>query len=745
MTRTSARLTSATSNPEPKGSGSTKRRNNGTLSLVVLGLLALSAATFPRVTAAVTQPPSANFLSVLAAKPAHAKPALTRYGNFPLSFETNRGQADAGVDFVSHGDGYTAFLMPTGLTVAGSAADARSLRVTLHGANPRAKAAGRDRLAGTANYFRGPDVSTWRTGVSTFAKVAYAGVYRGIDLVYYGNRRRLEFDFVVKPGSDPGAIALDVAGARGLRVDAGDVVLQGGGGPSLRLREPVVYQDAGGVRRRIAGRYVLDHQRVRFRVARYDHAKPLVIDPTIAYSARLGGTDQDAAYAVAVDAAGNAYVTGNTNSSDYPVSGRGQTKSGGSTDVFVAKVSPDGSQLLYSVYLGGSGSDVGYAIAIDGAGSAYVTGDTRSTDFPLVNPIQRRLGGQADIFVTKLSPDGSRLVYSTYVGGTNTERGYGIGVDAAGNAYVGGSTNSLDFPVVNAVQEVYGGGQADAIVFRVSADGRRLDYSTFFGGGNAGPDIGNALAVDPAGNAYLTGLTNSGDFPTFKPRQLFIGPTDVFVSKFDPRGRMVYSTFLGGSADDEGQAIAADAAGNAYVTGETESPNFPTTPGAFQPKCIALDAHLPIGPICLGGEVFVTKLDPTGLKIVYSTYVGGNRFEVARAIAIDKAGSAYVTGLTNSSNFPGADQPQPAFGGGDVDAFAFKLKPDGSGLAYSTYLGGGGADGGYGIGLDAAGNAYVAGYTASPNFPVAHGFRDITRGPTTSSAFVTKIVDTTPR
>jgi hypothetical protein len=716
-----------------------KRTNTGTLSLVALSLLTLSAAAFPHVGSAPTQPQRPSSVTA-------KQPDLMRYGDLPLAFEPNRGQAGARIDFVSRGNGYTTFLTPTELALSfsapGGGARPAPLRMTLRGADPHARPAGRDRLPGTVNYFRGADRATWRTGVPTYAKVAYAGVYPGVDLVYYGNRRRLEFDFVVAPGADPAAIALDFAGADALRVESGALVLRTAGGTSLRLRAPSVYQVAGGVRHRVAGGYAIDHQRVRFRLARYDRGKPLVIDPTMAYSTRLGGRDEDAAYAIAVDPAGDAYVTGNTNSTDYPVANPAQAKPGGSTDVFVAKLSPDGSRLLYSTYLGGSGSDVGYGIAVDAGGSAYVTGDTRSTDFPLVRPLQARLAGSADIFVAKLSPDGSRLVYSTYVGGGNGERGQGISVDAAGNAYVAGYTNSTDFPTVNALQSQFAGGNADGVVFRVNASGSALDYSTYFGGANDRPDIATAVAADAAGNAYVTGFTNSRDFPVYKPLQLFVGPTDVFAAKFNPKGALVYSTFLGGSADDEAMGIAIDAAGSAYVTGETESPNFPTSRGAFSTKCTPLDAHLPVGPICLGGDAFVTKLSPDGLSIVYSTFVSGNRFEVARAIAVDKTGSAYITGLTNSPDFPSANALQKSYGGGDYDTFVVKLNPAGTALTYSTYLGGGNEDGGYGIGVDAAGNAYVAGVTKSANFPVAHGLPGRSRrGARTSSAFVTKIVD----
>ncbi len=354
--------------------------------------------------------------------------------------------------------------------------------------------------------------------------------------------------------------------------------------------------------------------------------------------------------------------------------------------------------------------------------------------------MQPALGGAADVFVAKLSADGSQLLYSTYLGGSGGERGQGIAVDASGNAYVTGYTHSTNFPTVNPLQGAFAGGNADAFVLKLNPSGSALIYSTYLGGGNDRPDIGTAIAVDSAGNAYVTGFTNSVDFPTVKPLQPFRGPTDVFVAKLNPGGSvLLYSTHLGGGADDEGMGIAVDASGNAYVTGHTESLNFPTTAGAFSTSCVAVPVRIPIGDICSGGDAFISKLSPDGSALVYSTYLNGRRFEVGRGIAVDSAGSAYVTGFTGSPDFPSVNPLQKAFGGGDFDAFVVKLNPGGSMLTYSTYLGGSGDDGGYGIAVDAAGSAYVTGFTGSPDFPTrnplpraSRGFRDV---------FVAKISD----
>jgi hypothetical protein len=341
--------------------------------------------------------------------------------------------------------------------------------------------------------------------------------------------------------------------------------------------------------------------------------------------------------------------------------------------------------------------------------------------------------------VTKLSADGSKILYSTFIGGSAGDRGLGIAVDSAGNAHVAGYTHSTDFPTANPVQLNFAGGNADGIVLKLNPEGSALVYSTYLGGGNDRPDLATSIALDSAANAYVTGMTNSPDFPTRNPAQPFKGPTDAFVTKFAPDGKIVYSTHLGGTADDEAMGIAVDAAGSAYVTGHTESLNFPTTKDAFSTSCVAVPAQIPVGNICSGGDAFVTKLSPDGSSIVYSTYLNGKGFEVGRSIAVDSTGNAYVTGFTGSENFVTANPVQKAFGGDDFDAFVVKLNPTGTGLVYSTYLGGSGEDGAYGIAVDAADNAYVTGYTKSTDFGTRNTLAGAARG--RRDGYVVKISD----
>jgi Bacterial Ig-like domain (group 3)/Beta-propeller repeat len=641
------------------------------------------------------------------------------YGQLPLSFEANQGQTDAQVNFLSRGSGYGLYLTPTAAVLAlnqGSgvgiqASTADVLRMQLISGNPAVRAVGLDAQAGTSNYLIGSDPSQWLANITNFGRVEYQNVYRGVDLIYYGSQRQLEYDFVVAPGADTSSIQLAFQGAESMTLDAqGDLVLHAAGGDVVE-HAPVLYQDAGGIRQAVSGHFALGADgQVGFAVGAYDTTKPLVIDPTLSYSTYLGGGGVDAGIGIAVDAAGNAYVTGITTSADFPIENPLQpANAGGNSDVFVAKLNAAGSALVYSTYLGGVSDDVGRAIAVDAAGNAYVTGFTESTDFPTENPLQPANGGGiADAFVAKLNAAGSALVYSTYLGGGAEDTGEAIAVDAAGDAYVTGFTFSTDFPTESPLQPA-DGSELDAFVAKLNPTGSALVYSTYLGGN--GDDLSYGVALDAAGDAYVAGVTESTDFPTENPLQPANGGgnQDAFVAKLNPTGSaLVYSTYLGGNGFDEGQAIAVDAAGDAYVTGFTESTDFPT--------------ENPLQPANGGGgnDTFVVKLNPTGSALVYSTYLGGNGVDKGQGIAVDAAGNADVTGITASTDFPTETPLQSAFGGGPSDAFVVRLNTAGSALVYSTYLGGNGDDGGQGIAVDSAGNVYVTGSAISTDFPTEH-------------------------
>jgi hypothetical protein len=673
------------------------------------------------------------------------------YGKLPLQFEANRGQTHKDVRFLSRGPGYSLYLTAgeAVLVLSKPNADAKrnartverpdakaqtnpvALRMSLVGAAREPAVTGVDELPGKANYFIGKDRSKWRTNVPTYAKVQYENIYPGIDLVYYGNQRQLEYDFVLAPGADPRKIVLDFKDAEQIEINAqGELVLHAAGA-DLRQHKPIIYQQIDGVRHEIAGGYVRKGaNRVGFQVAAYDASRPLVIDPTLSYSTYLGGGGSDMARRVAADSDGNAYVTGQTTSFDFPTtSGAFQTVHGFNNDVFVTKLNPSGSALAYSTYLGGNNVDAGNGIAVDANGNAYVTGFTTSTDFPTTPGAFRAVSGGG--FVTKLDPAGSSLVYSTYLGGA---QGAGIAVDAQGNAYVTG-TAGTDFQTTpGAFQSVFGAGPADAFVMKLNADGSALVYSTYLGGSKV--DMASGIAVDTGGNAYVAGSTDSTDFPT-TPGAFRAVPGGGFITKLDPAGSsLVYSTYLNAPIG----AIAVDAQGNAYVTG-TAGTDFQTTPGAFQP---ALAGSF---------DAFVAKLNPPGSGLVYSTYLGGTNEDHGNGIAVNAAGNAYVTGYTSSSNFPTTpDAFQPALadqpGLVDVeDVFVTILNTAGSAPVYSTYLGGAVGDTGQGIAVDAASNAYVTGGTASSNFPITPGaFQPVFRGgnhrgTSDGDAFVAKFVD----
>jgi len=681
--------------------------------------------------------PAALLLSAAArTEPAVPPHVSDFYGKLPLSFEANRGQTARQVKFLARGPGYTLFL--TGDAAVLSLRRQKSnavLRMKLQGANARASVTGADALPGKSNYFIGSDPSQWRTNVPTYSAVKYAAVYPGIDLVYHGNQRLLEYDFLVAPGADPRAIGIRFQGARKLTVNREGALVIALGGSEVIEHAPVVYQDIGGQRQTVAGRYVLRGRgRVGFSVAEYDRRRPLVIDPTLVYSTYLGGwASGNSGGFIAVDASGNAYVTGGTESSDFPTTlGAFQTTYSGNGDAFVSKLNPAGSALVYSTYLGGAKGGEGEGIAVDASGNAYVIG-IAGPNFPTTpGAFQTTFPSVAlyTAFVTKLNATGSALIYSTYLGGSSFGWGSGIAVDASGNAYVAGSTESGDFPTTLGAFQTTSAGGWDAFVSKLNTAGSSLLYSTYLAG--SGEDGASSIAVDVSGSAYVTGETSSANFPTTPGAfQTTLGGTAAaFVTKLNATGSaLVYSTYLGGSNADSGNGIALDASGNTYVTGGTGSSNFPTTPDAFQTAYAG------------NGDAFVSKLNAAGSALVYSTYLGGSAdSDSGIAIAVDASGNAYVTGQTVSINFPTTPGAiQTTYGGGFLDGFITKLNSTGSALLYSTYLGGNDMDQGNGIAVDASGNAYVAGPTASADFPITPGAFQTTYSGVNWDGFVSKL------
>jgi CSLREA domain-containing protein len=775
--------------------GGTMRPNPWTTRAVVgtvsLGLIAVACAAQRGLTALKnnTQPFQRE------AQPSPSQPLNTAtkaalkvsYGKLPLHFEVNRGQADEQVKFLAHGNGYGLFLTPTEavLTLQGGEKAKRekgekenqqvivtsqhptpntqhpvAVRFQLLDANPNPQVVGVDELPGKINYFTGNNPTQWRTNVPTYAKVKYENVYPGVDLVYYGNQRQLEYDFIVAPGVDPQVIQLSLQDENGQAlttdIDAnGDLILRLADG-ELRLRKPLVYQESDGARHEIAGGYTIhkhatrNTQHVSFQIAAYDPTKPLIIDPVLSYSTYLGGEFDERVFNITMDADGSTYVVGYTDGHFPNPFPQPPSPLANSQAAFVTKIAPNGASLLYTTIFQGDRNDVGTSVAVDSAGNAYMTGHTSSTNFPTTPGALResRLpsDGANDAFVAKLDPAGN-VVYSTYLGGSGAgslvyyrgraqfaeEAGEGIAVDAAGNAYITGFTTSTDFRLVNALPGVGGvfpqtcfdilnAGSLtvcpDAFVAKLNPTGSALLYSTYLGGSDT--DKGAAIAVDTVGNAYVTGHTWSNDFRPLQNAYQSVrfnpGTSDAFVTKLDANGNTVYSTLLGGWGYEEAFGIAVDVFGSVYLTGLTGVPPlpeqpFPTTPQAFQ---------LAPNPDS-GFRTFVTKLSPDGGSLIYSSYVAASPDQASSSIAIDASGNAYVVGNAVNTGLPLTITPARAFGGGLNDAFVVKIAPDGASLRYATYLGGTAYELTYGVAVDPAGSVYVAGVTNSPSgFPTVN-------------------------
>ena len=696
-------------------------------------------------------------------------------GDLPLAFEANRGQTDPKVRFSSQGKGYSLFLTdseavlclkkdestaraepvraPFQKRTQGSKTDV--IRMQLIDALTDMRVSGTDPLPGKASYFIGNNPSQWRTNIPTYGKVRYENVYRGVDLVYYGNQHQLEYDFVLAPGANTRSIHLHFDGARRLRIDPeGNLVIAAMNG-EISFHKPVAYQERMGGRVLVDGRFALiANHTIGFTLGKYDHGEPLVIDPLLIYSTYLSGNTYTVANAVAVDSAGQAYVTGATAASNFPISAfitgnplDDPAKEGDSYYCFVSKFNSSGSGLIFSTLVGGTSlSGVNCkSIAIDSAGEAYVAGFGSPNDFPTTaGAFQRSVQSIQTGFVFKLSSDGSSLIYSTLLGSTHSDDNpadvqvNGLVIDTSGHAYVTGWTDALDFPTTvggflpNSPNQPYGTG----FVTEVSPDGTGLVYSTYLGpttiNSNSGRGtVPHAIAVDSSGSAYIAGTASSPDFPTTPGafQRSYGTPSDIaFVSKLNPSGgELVYSTLIGGSSESSALAISLDTSGNAYITGTTSDIDFPTSPGAYQQTKTEV-ANASFG-------CFISKFNSKGSALVYSTYLEGPLAPGAiagdnecNAIAVNSTGDAFVAGYSESTQFPVTSGAEQFVSPGDIAAIVSVLNPTASQLLYSTYLGGPTATPGLealnvaqGLALGATGGVYVAGWTWSDTFPVTPG------------------------
>jgi hypothetical protein len=695
----------------------------------------------------------------------------------PLAFEANQGQTDPQVKYVARGRGYTVFLTAndtvfavhsSSLAVdtrvaqshgvarttqpAAERATARDRTAAIHlrldGGNPQSQIIAGNQLPGHSNYFLGADRRQWHANVPQYARICYREAYPGVEMAFYGAQKQLEFDFIVAPGASPDPIRFDVSGALRIVTDpSGNLILASSAGDVL-LHQPVAYQQKDGVRQPVDARFVLRAKnQVSFELGNYDRSRELVIDPSVTYATYLGGTGEDDGNAIAVDGSGNAYVTGETKSTNFPGTSGGYA---GGFDVFVTKLSANGSTLEYSTYVGGSGDDSGNAIALDASGDAFVAGGTASPNFPVTSaPLQKAFGGGSlDAFVFELSSSGGSPIYSTYLGGSGTDvaNGIALATDGSGDVFVVGRTTSTNFPTTKPTVQPTLLSTSDGFVTRLNPSSTSPKYSTYLGG--SAVDFASAVAVDSSDNAYVTGATASPTFPNTNSTSPVVqakcgtdgtcngGLTDAFVSviKADGSG-FVYSTFLGGEANDEGSGIALDSADDAYVTGVTSSTKFP----------LQSPLQKTFGGGNLPSDAFVSELNPTGAQLVYSTYLGGSGDDAGLAIAVDSNKNAYVTGVTGSTNFPTASPTQPQ-NNGENDAFVSEISAGGSALAFSTYLGGklnentATSNGGgslAGIAVDSAGaNVYVTGSTNSTDFPTVDPEQPGAGG--TGDAFVAK-------
>jgi hypothetical protein len=731
------------------------------LSLIAIAsALALPALSDPPTTGVT---PSATILPVQAAKAVLVK----NFGRLPLSFESNQGQINPKVRFLARIDEGSLFLTPSeavfsmpdqsfALRKKGRLPHATekrtrvALRMQMVGANTRATAIMQQPLSGRINYLIGSNRGKWHTGVPTFGRAGFQEVYKGIDLVYYGNQRHLEYDFIVAPHADPKQIHLRFAGAQLISVNGvGDLIVQMQG-RALVWRKPLVYQQDATGKHAVAAHFRLrrlpnKQNDVRFALGRYNVSRPLVIDPVLLYSTYFGGSVGTGGNCVAVDNSGSAYIAGSCNTADFPTTaGAYQETSPSLASAYVAKFNASGTALVYSTLLGDrsqGGSGLIWGIAADSAGNAYVSGGIFATDFPTTpNAFQSVNHGypSASGFVAKLNSTGTDLIYATYLGGKGWDEARNIVIDNVGNAYVTGNAFSTDFPTTLGTFQTAKPARASSSPFvtKLNPSGTALVYSTYLGGTGSGPgdpggeiDKAFSVAIDSSGNAYVAGYACSLDFPvtpvafqTVNHRKAGVVASNGFVTKLNATGTaLLYSTFLGGSNSDSAYALAVDGDGNAYITGTATSTDFPTTPDTLR----ATPSAAPIG--------FVAKLNPTGTGLVYSALLGGGGGStygvIPSAIVLDSARNAYLTGYTDISDFPttiGAFQRvRPA--GAVTTAFVMKLNINGTAMTCSTFLGGSnGPIGGYGdqatgIAIDSVGNAYITGATSSTDFPVTPG------------------------
>ena len=713
----------------------------------------------------------------------HSERVAPSFGKLPPYFIENRGQVDSRVAYYLQGRDSAVYFTAGGLTFAlarrsvnpahrsdtpgppsSSSSEPRlfrpwTVKLDFIGSRSDVRPQGRNRTPVDLSYFKGP-LKHHKTGVPAYSSVVYEELWPGIDLVFTVTSEHLKYEYLVRPGADPGRIRLAYRGADVAIMEGGELEVSTPRG-SFQDKKPYVYQEWEGRRETVDAAYQLleeseDSIVWSFKLGAYDPARPLIVDPAVwIYAGYIGGAGFDEVKGVALDSDGYVYITGRTNSTEatFPVrTGPELIYNPSLTDAFVAKLSPDGKELIWAGYIGGASTDCGQDIAIDGAGNVYVTGETFSTKNPgvpglrgfpsTVGPDLTFNGGDADAFVAKVKADGTALVYAGFIGGIAADQGLGIAVDPLGNAYVTGSTESFaaSFPVTAGPDLTFNGADfsVDAFVAKISSDGASLLYAGYIGGSEF--DTGHDVAVDDEGHAYVVGTTSSSEatFPvTIGPDLTWNGSLDAFVAKVQPDGAaLIYAGYLGGSSIESGEAIAIDGAGAAYLAGQTLS-----TEATF-PVNVGPDLTYNGSDSRTVGDAFVAKVNARGSGLEYAGYIGGSGEDRASGIAAGKAGNAYVAGVTNSNEetFAAANGPDNTFNGGLSDGFVATVKASGEGLIQLGYLGGSGNEEAFAIAADGAGNAYVGGTTSSTqaSFLVAAG-PDLTYNGGESDGFIAKL------
>ncbi len=672
--------------------------------------------------------------------------------NIPLTnftrtfFETNNGQAPSEVKFIARSSRYIIYFendkIKFFLPDKSNGGRNREVVIKLNNSSVY-KIEGLEASAKINNYFLGNHHDRWSSNNLSFKKIKYVNLYKNIDVIFYFTENNLEFDFEIAPGGSYQNIKLGIEGHDLLRISENGSVVIKFNNEAIKLSDPIIFQTENFSKIKIEGGYKIDGSNIGFKINKFDPSLRLTIDPIVSFSTFYCGSGTDIITKMFIDNDGFIYITGETNSPNFPVTNAiQQIRGGGWSDCFIAKLNKNATEIIFSTFFGGSNTESAYDIKVDNSGFIYIVGNTSSTDFPVKNAFQKENAGgiMGDVFILKLSPSGDEIIFSTYFGGSDSEQAEGIVLDKNENIIIAGGTSSKNLPIKNAFQSTIGGGYfpRDAFVSKFTKNCTALIFSTYLGGSSTSGDQARDIAIDNNDNIYITGYTTASDFPVVNAYQsefaggFFNG--DAFISKFNPNGVPIFSTFFGGTNEDEGKSIVVDENQNIYLTGTTHSADFPIK-NEIWGRTGLFDA-----------DVFISKFKASGNELFFSTYLGGSDTDEGMDLTFDKEKNIYVTGYTGSPNFVSINGAFPYNAGSyppyKEDAFITKIKNDGSEFEFSSFFGGSRDDIGNSIALDNSGNMYLAGYTKSRNdFPIKNALYSSPGGSITDSlpdAFITK-------